>query len=73
MQNSSHQSLSTAKRKSGILVDIHSIARIDAVAEHHQHSRFQSNGQPVETSQPGAEAHRTRVPAKVRDAEFPDR
>jgi len=45
-----HQRLSTTKGKSGILMDVHSISRFDVIAQHNQHLRFWSNGQPVERS-----------------------
>src|SRR5262249_17833317 len=45
------QRLSTMPRKSGILMDVHSISRKDLIARHNQHLRFWSNGQPVERSQ----------------------
>src|SRR5579863_9403211 len=45
------QRLSTIQSKSGILMDVHSTSRNDGIAQHNQHLRFWSNGQPVERSQ----------------------
>lgn len=55
LMNVFHQRLSTMKRKSGILMDVHSTSRIDEIANRNQHLPFWSNGQPVERSQLGAQ------------------
>jgi hypothetical protein len=50
-QSHFRQRLSTVQRKSGILVNVHSISPEASIARHNQHLRFWSNGQPVERSQ----------------------
>jgi hypothetical protein len=49
-KDGSHQRLSTVLRKSGILMDVHSISRKNVIAQHNQRLRFWLNGQLIERS-----------------------